>query len=206
MISQIGNITKIFTVTMMSKFKLAWPEGHFSEVVKALHDSKYCIYGKGTQDGTSYHISARVVHDKEMSDVTKPFLTVPTYYGGSLEHLCYLIHYFWLSWKWMVDFNQGKTTDWGSGYDLAAETIARSLKYHLDAFGHVVREVRNYRKSHGSLPPRIKTLGEWMIRRKLELEEAGIEKLMEARNDGYFAKDILNDADFFGTCLFSRHG
>src|SRR5262245_10677357 len=186
----------------MSEFKLTWPEDAFLEVANALVDSQYCIYGDGTQDGTFYHISERVVHDDKTSDVTKRFLTVPTYYCSGLEHLCYLIHYFWCSWKWLIHFNHGKITDWDSGYELAAETFARSLKYHLEAMRHIVAEIRHHEKRHRTTPPRIKTLDEWIIRRKHELEAAGMETLMEAKKKGYFGKDILKDADFFCACLF----
>jgi hypothetical protein len=184
----------------MKTFQLSWPQDDFQQVIKAVHDREAFVYGNGRQDGTLYTISKRRLGDddpKSDNGATEEcFLSVPLSYGSHLEHLCYLIHYFWLAWQWMVERNEGQTSKWDTGYGLVAESMIRSFKYHSDALALIGREVR--KSPNGTLPSRIETLNEWAIRRKFGLEDVEMESLLEAENRGIFEKDVLKDPEHFG--------
>lgn len=185
-----------------SEFHLSWPEDDFEDIVHTINKHGYCIYGQGRQVDTTYCISKRQVNGNE-TKASSPYLTVPSYYGEPLEHLCYLIHYFRLAWGWIVDSNKGETLVWKPGYNIVADSMARSLGYHLDALKRVVDEVRECQNKTGTLPERIKTLDEWIVRWKFGLEDADVDKLLEAKEKGYFTKDFLMNADHFGVLLFA---
>jgi hypothetical protein len=156
------------------------------------------VYGAGRYEGQLFILSTRHAGRNGKPVVANSFLEVPAFYGFHLEHLCYLHRYYGLAWQTVIDkcYDKG---EWMDGYQIPAEAMGRTWRYHELAIHAVVSEVER-RRDEVHLPEyRLRTLDEWVIREQYDLvyaEEAALKKAWEG---GLFQKDILHDAEDFGT-------
>jgi len=176
---------------------LSWPEDGLDDIVDAFENDLNVIYGAGSYINGMFVVKSRY-HNKGKTEVDDSTITVPAFYGFHLEHLCYQLRCYQISWPWAIEnfFKDHKVLP---SYRSSAEAIGKTWLYHRNALKAVMREISDLGDKIHAPQARIKSLDEWVIRQRFELAFAEDHELEEARQKGRFAMDIFQNASDLGS-------
>jgi len=177
---------------------LSWPEDDLDDIVEAFENNLKVVYGAGTYINGTFVIKSRYLN-KGKTEVDDHAIMVPAFYGFHLEHLCYQLRCYQISWPWAIENFFKDDNKVLPFYRSSAEAIGKTWLYHRNAFKAVMREICDLGDKIHAPQARIKSLDEWVIRQRFELAFAEDDELEEARQKGRFAMDIFHNASDLGS-------